>query len=437
VSGPDAASTETSAPAAEPNDDTARLAQQMIQAQKMDAIGQLAAGIAHELNNPLASILAVSHLVGTDRSLPPELRHQAEQLGDEARRTHRIVNGLLDFARQRPTERQPASLPEIVARVLDLQSYAFRPGQIEASVAIADDIPLISMDRARIEQVLINLTLNAAQAIRSRTERGTVRIVAVRVPADDGDGRSAGTDIVRVSITDDGPGIPEGQRARLFEPYVTTRASGAGSGLGLAVSLAIAIEHGGSLRHEPGPHGIGSTFVLELPIGAGSTRHRPDTDGTSPGAESNRPSPARSANPPLPGASDADPSTEHGPALPRILILDDEGSIRDFLARILRRNGFEPVAAVDGQSALEIVRTNPPAAILCDHRMAGMSGIAFHEAVAAINPRLARRFAFMSGDVLNPQLHDFAKAHDILVMAKPFDIEGVTRAVARLVATAD
>jgi CheY-like chemotaxis protein len=120
--------------------------------------------------------------------------------------------------------------------------------------------------------------------------------------------------------------------------------------------------------------------------------------------------------------------------VPRILVLDDEASIRDFLARILRRNGYEPVAAIDGGSALEIVRTNPPQAILCDHRMAGMSGIAFHEAVAAISPALARRFAFMSGDVLNPELHDFAVARGIVLLAKPFDIESVARTVASIVA---
>jgi CheY-like chemotaxis protein len=141
---------------------------------------------------------------------------------------------------------------------------------------------------------------------------------------------------------------------------------------------------------------------------------------------------------PIPSAGTAaapvDPPPD-GQVAPRVLVLDDEASIRDFLARILRRNGYEPVAATDGASALEIVRTNPPRAILCDHRMAGMSGIAFHEAVSEIDPSLARRFAFMSGDVLNPELHDFAVARGIVLLAKPFDIETVARTVARIIAT--
>jgi CheY-like chemotaxis protein len=410
----------------------------MIQAQRMEAIGQLAPGISHELNNRLAAILAMTTLLQTDRSLSPELRRQADGLIDEVRRTNRLVKGLLDLVGTRPADRQPAPLAEIVTRVLDLQTFSFRPGRIEASVKIEDGIPPIPMDRARIEQLLISLTLNAAQAIRTRTERGNVRIVGVRATAGGGDGSAAGEAVVRLSITDDGPGIPVELRPHLFESDLSTRAPGSGSGLGLAASMAIAVDHGGTLRYEPGPDGIGSTFVLELPIGAGPTPHVPTkTDGISRAVAPDGQPPAGSPPGSVPASSSADQATESAPRLPRILILDDEGAIRDFLARVLRRNGFDPVVAADGESALEIVRTDPPAAILCDHRMAGMSGITFYEAVAAIDPRLARRFAFMSGDTNNPELHDFATARDVVVLAKPFDIEGVARTVARLVTTGD
>jgi CheY-like chemotaxis protein len=114
----------------------------------------------------------------------------------------------------------------------------------------------------------------------------------------------------------------------------------------------------------------------------------------------------------------------------RVLVLDDEPAIRDFLGRILSRGGYEPVLAASGDSALKIVRDNPPDAILCDHRMAGMTGIAFHAAVAEIRPALANRFVFMSGDVLNAELSEFADTHGVTLLAKPFDIESVDRAVA-------
>jgi CheY-like chemotaxis protein len=114
----------------------------------------------------------------------------------------------------------------------------------------------------------------------------------------------------------------------------------------------------------------------------------------------------------------------------RVLVLDDEPAIRDFLGRILSRSGYEPVLAASGDSALKIVRDNPPDAILCDHRMAGMTGIAFHAAVAEIRPALASRFVFMSGDVLNAELSEFADTHGVTLLAKPFDIQSVDRAVA-------
>ena len=401
-----------------------RRQEELLQAQKMEAIGLLVAGVKHELNNPLASILAFSQLIRTDQSLPPELRDQADLLIQEARRTHRIVNGLLDFARQGPSERRPTSLRAVVDEVLSLQSYTFRPGRIEAIVEIPDDIPAVPLDRAQIEQVLVNLTLNAAQAIETGSEHGTVRIVAERATTDDD------RDVVRMSITDDGPGVPTELRSHLFVPFLMTKAPGEGPGLGLSVSFGIVAGHGGALRYEAGPGGVGTTFIVELPVS-------PDADPSSGSgddqAEIAEPRDAAATAAPVPDLDVAAPPSGSTPM--RILVLDDEASIRDFLARILRRNGYEPVAAVDGESALEVIRLDPPWAILCDHRMAGMSGIAFHEAVAAIDPGLARRFAFMSGDVLNPQLHDFAVARGIVLLAKPFDIESVGRTVAQIAAT--
>ena len=392
-----------------------RLQQELLQAQKMEAIGLLVAGVAHELNNPLASIVAFSQLIRTDPRLPEELHHHADLLIQESNRTRRIVQNLLDFARQRPPERVPTRLPELIDRVLDLQSYTFGPNRIEAIIEIADDLPLVPLDRAQIQQVLINLTLNAAQAIRTRAERGTIGIRAEEATAEDG-GR-----VVRVSVTDNGPGIPEHLRSRLFVPFFTTKAPGDGTGLGLSVSFGIAAGHGGSLRYEQGPENVGTTFILELPVeqdpdAAAAERvvaHAPA--GTAAGSSLPDTSPGRVAGKTF-----------------RILVLDDEASIRDFLARILQRSGYESVVASDGLTALEIVRNQPPDAILCDHRMAGMSGTAFHDAVAELAPDLARRFAFMSGDVLNPELREFAIARGITLLAKPFDIDTVARTVAQI-----
>ncbi|HEX7222735.1 MAG TPA: PAS domain S-box protein [Candidatus Limnocylindrales bacterium] len=403
-----------------------RLQQELLQAQKMEAIGLLVAGVAHELNNPLASIVAFSQLIRTDPNLPEDLRHHADLLIQESNRTRRIVQNLLDFARQRPPERLPTSLRELIDGVLALQSYTFGPSRIEPILDFPDDIPPLQLDRAQIQQVLVNLTLNAAQAIRTRAERGTIRIVARHEARDGGQ-------LVRLSITDDGPGIPEALRSRLFVPFFTTKSPGEGTGLGLSVSFGIVAGHGGTLRYEPGPGGIGASFIVELPVdaedaGGAGARDAPTTaELLRAGAPPPPPAPTPAA--PTPTTSST-PLAADQPA--RVLVLDDEASIRDFLARCLRRAGYEPIVAGEGAVALEIVREDRPDAILCDHRMAGLSGTAFHDAVAEIDPNLARRFAFMSGDVLNPELRDFAVARGIVLLAKPFDIDTVGRTVEQI-----
>jgi two-component system, chemotaxis family, CheB/CheR fusion protein len=156
--------------------------------------------------------------------------------------------------------------------------------------------------------------------------------------------------------------------------------------------------------------------------GGGSAPAEPGTDGG--------PRPAEPGEAGRPGGR-----TTPASARPiRVLVLDDEPSIRDFLGRVLKRSGYVPIVAATGAAALEAIHVDPPDAILCDHRMAGMSGTEFHAAVVEISPRLARRFAFMSGDVLNPELRDFAEARGVHLLAKPFDIATVASIVAELLA---
>jgi len=410
-----------------------RLQAELIQAQKMEAIGLLVAGVAHELNNPLASIVAFSQLLRTDPQLPEDLRRQAEMLVQEANRTRVIVQNLLDFAQARPPERLPTDLRPLVDSVLVLQSYAFGKGGLEVVVDVPTDLPPILVDRAQIQQVLINLTVNAAQAIRASGVGGTLRIAARTARAGNG------TDVLRIEVSDDGPGVAPELADRLFMPFVTSKPPGEGTGLGLSVSFGIVSGHGGTLRHEPGPGGVGSTFIVELPLGVDAGADPSPAEGGFAGlasaaigeaAEVEPAEPARTTS----GSASAtvDPSSQ-SPI--RVLVLDDEPAIREFLSRALRRAGYEPVLAPTGAEALEIIRRDPPDAILCDHRMASMNGTEFHDAVAAASPELGRRFAFMSGDVLNPELRTFATSRGILLLAKPFDIATVGRTVAALLGT--
>ncbi len=376
-----------------------RLQHELIQAQKMEAIGQLVSGVAHELNNPLAAIIAFSQLIRRDPRLPEDLRHDADQLVQEADRTRRIVQNLLDFARQRPPERHPTPLGPLVSSIVDLQSYLISSSGVEVQIDIPEDAPLVPLDRAQMQQVLLNLTLNAVQAMRATGRGGRLRITA---EVDGG---------ARIRIADDGPGVAPEHRDRLFVPFFTTKEPGEGTGLGLAVSFGIVAAHGGRLTYEP-TEGRGATFVIELPL------ESPDA------VQPTSPEPALATAAPEPP-----PPPDPDRARPRVLVLDDEPSIRRFLAKALAQAGFDAVLTEAGPEALDAIRGESFDAVLCDHRMAGMSGTDVYQAAAAIRPELATRFVFMSGDVLNPELKAFAEQHGVTLLAKPFELETVRRTV--------
>ena len=476
--------------------DQERLQRELLQAQKMEAIGQLVSGVAHELNNPLAAIIAFSQLLRGDDRLPEDMKHDAGLLVQEADRTRRIVQNLLDFARARQPERRPTSIAVLVQSVLELQSYALNTNQIQVKVDIPPTLPHVDLDRAQLQQVLLNLTINAIQAIRGagRKSPAHLTISATLVKSRGASAASRNEKVlddqqrVRISIRDDGPGVPESARARLFDPFFTTKQPGEGTGLGLSVSFGIVAAHDGHLWYEPGPGNAGSTFVIELPVTAraiderrltaafesdavqttsGGAPHpglrRPETAAPAPvrsrsaaGSTSraepsekpgtaSEPAPAESTSPVgAPAAAETAatgmPAAPAAPAVkpapggetrkPRILVLDDEPSIRVFLTKALKNAGMECAPFADGASAWDSLRSmGDYDVMLIDHRMAGMSGTEFYEAAVQLRPELANRAVFMSGDVLNPDLRGFATQRGIRLLAKPFDIDAVIRIV--------
>jgi CheY-like chemotaxis protein len=383
-----------------------RLRHELAQAQRMEAIGQLVPGITHELNNPLAAIMAFSQLIFRDSRLPPDLRHDAELLVGEAARTRRMVQNLLDFVRRRPLQYQATDLRLLIDGVLELQSYAIGSHGIQVEVAIDPDVPTVSLDRPQMQQVLLNLTLNAIQSL-SATHGGRLRVHAAVT-------RRGMDSFVALSVVDDGPGVAEELRDRIFVPFFTTKTPDEATGLGLPVSADIVAAHGGTLRLEPGAGGQGAAFVIELPI-TSALASEPSVSGA--------PRPAAGSVPPAGDAVDGQSKRA------RILVVDDEPSIRRFLFKALENAGFEPVLAATGQDAIDVVRDGPVDGILSDHRMAGLSGTDVYDAVVAIRPELRDRFVFMSGDVLNPALRDFADTHSVVLLAKPFDLASVGRTV--------
>ena len=381
-----------------------RIQGELVQAQKMDAIAVLVAGVSHELNNPLAAIVAFSDLIRRDARLPEELRADADMLVSEAGRTRRIVSNLLDFARQRPPERHPTALSALVGSVVELQSYALKGGRIAIEVDLDADLPAVELDRSQLQLALMNLIQNAVQSLRASGGSGQVRITGRQVP-------DAAPARVRIAVEDDGPGIPVEHRDRLFVPFFTTREQGEGTGLGLPVSFGIVAAHGGNLWFEEPESGRGARFVIELPVEATGA---PSQD-----------------EPSTPATMDVEPAARRDdrPEQKRVLVLDDEPAIRTFLRRALQVQGIEAVAAASGAEALELARSTRFDAMLCDHRMAGMTGPAVYEALERDQPELARHFVFMTGDVLNAELREFASSRGIALLAKPFDLATVAEAV--------
>jgi CheY-like chemotaxis protein len=380
-----------------------RILAHLVTAQRMEAFARLIPGLAHELNNPLHAIIGFSGLLSSDPALPEELRSDAGLLVAEAARCQRIVDSFLDFARHRPPERHLTRLGVLVESVLALQTYEFF-GDIHVEVDIPVELPPVALDRALMQQVILNLTQNAAQALKAGPRHGTLRIAGRQASSPDG------APLARLTFADDGPGIPEEGRDRLFQPFFTTKDPAEHTGLGLYVALGIVRDHGGSLRFDPGPDG-GSVFTLELPM-----------DPTGPEASAA----IEDAVPEPRTAATATPTRRM-----RILVLDDDASIRIFLARALRPS-VDVVATGTGPEALELIADGDFDAIVCDHRMAGMTGIEVYERIAAIRPELARRFILMSGDVLNPDLVAFASRTGARLLAKPFDIEALEATLAEV-----
>jgi signal transduction histidine kinase len=229
-----------------------RLREQLIHSERLSAVGQLVAGVAHELNNPLQAVIGMTELL-----IPGERREQARQDLDRIRvngeRAAAIVRNLLAFVRQSAMERTLSDLNEIARSTLDLRAYELQTANIAVQERLARNVPPVVVNREEIQQVVLNLILNAEQAMRKASTSGTIRIETGRV------GEST-----YLEVADDGPGVPPTLAGRIFEPFFTTKPVGQGTGLGLSISMGIAEAHGGSLELLPADHG--ARFRLTLPL---------------------------------------------------------------------------------------------------------------------------------------------------------------------------
>ncbi|MGH7605152.1 MAG: PAS domain S-box protein [Gemmatimonadaceae bacterium] len=369
-----------------------QLQQQLVQSEKLGAIGQLVSGVAHELNNPLASITAFAQLMLSDGNLNAEDRHATEVIGSESRRAARIVHNLLTFARQHKAEKTYADINQVVENTLELRGYDLSVRGIQMDRVYADPPPCTMVDAYQIQQVVLNLVTNAQQAM-STVERAHHRLT-VRTQQH--------AESVRIEIEDTGRGIPADSLERIFNPFYTTKPVGQGTGLGLSISLGIISEHGGRIWAENVP-GAGARFCVDLPRVAPS----PSNDST-----------------------ESAPATTLRHGL-RILVADDEAPIRAALSRFLEKSGHVVVAVDSGSGALAAVRDAAFDNIFLDIRMPDISGQTVFEEWQRDRPDLARRVVFLTGDIVGADLQRFLSGTGQPFIAKPFDLDVVLDTLSR------
>jgi signal transduction histidine kinase len=230
--------------------------QQMLQAAKLSALGELVAGVAHELNNPLTVLIGTAELI--DAAAPPALREHVALMREAIGSAQYVVRGLLTFGRQMPLEKKPVDVAELTEKVLALTFGELHVAEVKVRKDIAPGLPTVWADGNQLQQVLVNLINNAKQAMAER--EGERRLTLSVHPV--------GPDRVRIQVADTGPGIPPDTLGKVFDPFVTTKSDG--TGLGLSISYGIIREHGGTLTAES-TLGQGATFTIELPVGAGSS----------------------------------------------------------------------------------------------------------------------------------------------------------------------
>ena len=383
-----------------------RLEEQLIHSEKLSAIGQLVAGVAHELNNPLTSISGYTQLMLRDRSLREDILSDLKHINVQAERAARIVQNLLVFAREHKPERRMVNLNEEFRNTLSLRAYQLRVDNITVTLDFDRELPMTIADPFQLQQVILNLINNAHQAITERGGPGTLTLRTFIAKPDASDGNGAAGPRLVLSVSDTGIGIPTRDLNRIFDPFYTTKPVGQGTGLGLSICYGIVREHGGQIWAES-ELGSGTTVSVALPL-----IQQPDAEeSTAPGAPTDVSSPQPSC---------------------RVLVVDDEEPVANLLARLLRQIGHEPVVASSADEALERIAQQSFDLILTDVKMPGMSGFELHQIIKQQNPGLASRLVFVTGDMLSAATQARIAQSGNPYIAKPFAIERLERLVRTL-----
>jgi len=368
--------------------------EQLIQAEKLSALGEMISGVAHELNNPLTGVMGYAQLLmGAGES--QEVNANLERIHKEAVRCQRIVQNLLGFARGHHPERKLVDVNDVLRNTIDLRSYQLKVDNVELTVDLAQNLPPVLADAHLMQQVFVNIINNAHQALMEVKRPGSL-VVRTREVG----GR------VRIEFIDNGPGIPHEKLGKIFDPFFTTKEIGRGTGLGLSLSYGIVQEHDGQIRVSSVP-GEGASFIVDLPA---------QQEGSAVTET------ARPASPPREATSEG----KH------ILVVDDEETILELLLALLEGAGHKVETAGNGRLALEKIRQNDFDVIISDLKMPDMGGQKLYEAISELKPHLLERMIFSTGDTVNPGTQAFFQETGNPYLSKPFRLEDVDELVSQV-----
>jgi PAS domain S-box-containing protein len=362
-------------------------------ASRLASVGELASGVAHEINNPLTGVIGYAHLLLARKDLSRDVRRDLEIINEGAQRVAGIVKKLLTFARQTKPEERYVNINELIRNTLELRAYELSANNIKVTLQLTRDMPMTIADPGQLQQVFLNLIINAETEMKLANDKGKLSIKTERM-----------NNTLQISFKDTGPGIAKENLETIFDPFFTTREVGQGTGLGLSVCHGIVTEHNGKIWAESEP-GKGATFIVELPLVTEEGQFEP-----------------------------AEPAPEESPRVTKakILVVDDEPVIRQFISQVLSEQGHIVETIDNAASALKMVKSKRYRLILLDIKMPGMSGIELYKQFQKIAPSLTKRIVFVTGDVMGKRTIGFLDKTKTPYLMKPFDAKQLKAEINRI-----
>lgn len=361
------------------------LQQELNLTSRLASIGEVAAGIAHEINNPLTGVIGFAQMLA-EMDVPEQMREAVDVIHDGARRTANIVQKLLTFARRNKPVKEYGDINAILKSTIEIRAYEMRNNNIEITTRFDPELPRTMANFGQLQQVFLNIIINAEQAIAAAQTQG--KLVA---KTEHGKGK------IIISISDNGAGIVKENMNKLFDPFFTTKGDSGGTGLGLSISYGIIKEHNGKIKVKS-QQGKGATFIIELPVVAQVSE--PERKLEQPSGKSIKPL-----------------STDK-----KIIVIDDEPNICRVLYRLLSSAGYQVETISDAQLALSKLKDTNFDLILLDIKMPGMSGIEFYEKMQKIDPALPQKVICITGDIISTQNKIFMEKTSLPCVTKPFSV---------------